>query len=95
MVTGRPGWPRRYERGWLRPDAVAGLTVAAYLVPQVMTYAGLAGLPPVAGLWATVVPLAVYALLGSSRLLSVGPDSTTAVLRHAENFRTWRQGLAG
>jgi sulfate permease, SulP family len=80
MVTGRPGWLRRYERGWLRPDAVAGLTVAAYLVPQVMAYAGLAGLPPVAGLWATVVPLAVYALLGSSRLLSVGPESTTAIM---------------
>jgi high affinity sulfate transporter 1 len=80
MVTGRPVRLRRYERGWLRSDAVAGLTVAAYLVPQVMAYAGLAGLPPVAGLWATVVPLAVYAVLGSSRLLSVGPESTTAIM---------------
>jgi high affinity sulfate transporter 1 len=74
---------RRYERGWLRPDAVAGLTVAAYLVPQVMAYAGLAGLPPVTGLWATVVPLAVYAVLGSSRLMSVGPESTTAIMTAA------------
>ncbi|GAA1040103.1 SulP family inorganic anion transporter [Virgisporangium ochraceum] len=87
MDTGRlmPGLVRlrRYERGWLRPDSVAGLTVAAYLVPQVMAYAGLAGLPPVAGLWAVVVPLAVYAVLGSSRLLSVGPESTTAIMTAA------------
>jgi high affinity sulfate transporter 1 len=56
------------------------LTVAAYLVPQVMAYAGLAGLPPVAGLWAILPALACYALFGSSRLLSVGPESTTALM---------------
>lgn len=71
---------RRYRRGWLRADALAGLTVAAYLVPQVMAYAELAGLPPVAGLWAIVGPLAVYAVLGSSPQLSVGPESTTALM---------------
>ena len=71
---------RRYERAWLRHDVLAGLTVAAYLVPQVMAYAGLAGLPPVAGLWAILAPLALYAVLGSSRLLSVGPESTTALM---------------
>jgi sulfate permease, SulP family len=70
----------RYERPWLRYDVLAGVTVAAYLIPQVMAYAGLAGLPPVAGLWATLVPLAVYAVLGSSRLLSIGPESTTALM---------------
>lgn len=59
---------------------VAGVTVAAYLVPQVMAYAVVAGLPPVVGLWAILVPLAVYAVLGSSRQLSVGPESTTALL---------------
>lgn len=59
---------------------MAGLTVCAYLVPQVMAYAQIAGLPPVAGLWAVLGPLAVYALLGSSRQLSVGPESTTAVM---------------
>lgn len=71
---------RGYRRAWLRGDVVAGVTVAAYLVPQVMAYASLAGLPPVAGLWGILLPLAVYALVGSSRQLSVGPESTTALL---------------
>jgi sulfate permease, SulP family len=73
----------RYRRAWLRGDAVAGLTVAAYLVPQVMAYAGVAGLPPVAGLWAAVPALALYAVLGSSRQLSIGPESTTALMSAA------------
>jgi SulP family sulfate permease len=71
---------RGYERSWLRGDVVAGVTVAAYLVPQVMAYATVAGLAPVVGLWAALVPLAVYAVLGSSRQLSVGPESTTALM---------------
>ncbi|MFI9293769.1 SulP family inorganic anion transporter [Streptomyces gardneri] len=87
-----PGWRRwlpgapgiavlaRYERSWLRGDLLAGVTVVAYLVPQVMAYATVAGLPPVAGLWAILPALVVYALLGSSRLLSVGPESTTALM---------------
>lgn len=77
-----PGLDRmlRYERSWLRGDVVAGVTVAAYLVPQVMAYAEVAGLPPVAGLWAVVGAMTVYALLGSSRQLSVGPESTTALM---------------
>lgn len=70
----------RYRRSWLRGDLLAGVTVAAYLVPQVMAYAGVAGLPPVAGLWAILPALALYAVLGSSRLLSVGPESTTALM---------------
>ncbi|MDI1461147.1 sulfate permease [Catellatospora sp. KI3] len=71
---------REYDRTWLRGDLLAGATVAAYLVPQVMAYAGLAGLPPVAGLWAAVPALALYAVFGSSRHLSVGPESTTALM---------------
>jgi len=74
---------RYYRKAWLRGNLVAGLTVAAYLVPQVMAYATLAGLPPVAGLWAAIVPLAAYAVLGSSRQLSVGPESTTALMTAA------------
>jgi sulfate permease, SulP family len=73
-------WARRYERGWLRGDLIAGLTVTAYLIPQVMAYAGVAGLPPAAGLWAAGPPLVIYALLGSSRSLSMGPESTTALM---------------
>ncbi|MEU3011749.1 SulP family inorganic anion transporter [Nocardia asteroides] len=71
---------RDYQRAWLRSDVVAGVTVAAYLIPQVMAYATVAGLPPVVGLWATIAPLAVYALLATSRQMSVGPESTTALL---------------
>ena len=71
---------RRYERSWLRYDVLAGITVAAYLIPQVMAYAEVAGLPAVAGLWAIVGALLVYAVLGSSPQLSVGPESTTALM---------------
>ncbi|MGW2036723.1 SulP family inorganic anion transporter [Streptomyces virginiae] len=71
---------RGYRAAWLRGDVLAGITVAAYLVPQVMAYAGVAGLPPVAGLWAAVPAMVLYALSGSSRLLSVGPESTTALM---------------
>ena len=83
-----PGLPglrvlRGYRRSWVRGDVLAGLTVAAYLVPQVMAYATLAGLPAVAGLWAILLPLAAYAVLGSSRQLSVGPESTTALMTAA------------
>jgi high affinity sulfate transporter 1 len=56
------------------------VAVAAYLIPQVMAYAEVAGLPPVVGLWAIVAPLVVYAVLGSSRQLSIGPESTTALM---------------
>ena len=77
------GWVRSYERGWLRGDLLAGVTVTAYLVPQVMAYAELAGLPAVAGLWAAIGALVVYAVLGSSRQLSVGPESTTALMTAA------------
>ena len=71
---------RRYPRRLLRGDLLAGITVAAYLIPQVMAYAEVAGLPAIAGLWAVLGPLAVYAVLGSSRQLSVGPESTTALM---------------
>jgi sulfate permease, SulP family len=69
-----------YRRAWLRGDVIAGVTVAAYVVPQVMAYATVAGLPPVVGLWAILLPLLAYAVFGSSRILSVGPESATAVL---------------
>src|SRR5512139_4268424 len=72
-----------YDRAWLRGDLLAGLTVAAYLVPQVMAYAEVAGLRAVTGLWAVGPALLVYAVLGSSRQLSVGPESTTALMTAA------------
>ena len=82
VATTFPGitvW-RTYQRGWLRGDLLAGVTVAAYLIPQVMAYAQIAGLPPAAGLLAIIAPTLVYAVLGSSRQLSVGPESTTALM---------------
>ena len=92
-AAGRPGaaerllpglWQlRQYQRRWLPGDVLAGVTVAAYLVPQVMAYAEVAGLPAITGLWAIIGPLAVYALLGSSRQLSVGPESSTALMTAA------------
>jgi SulP family sulfate permease len=72
-----------YDRAWLGGDVLAGVTVAAYLIPQVMAYAEVAGLPAVAGLWAVLGPLAVYAVLGTSRQLSVGPESSTALMTAA------------
>ena len=77
-----PGLGRlaRYQRSWLRGDVLAGVTVAAYLIPQVMAYAEVAGVPAVAGLWAVVGAMTVYAVLGSSQQLSVGPESTTALM---------------
>jgi SulP family sulfate permease len=66
---------RGYRRSWLWPDLVAGLTVWAILVPESLAYAVLAGVPPVVGLWAAPVALVLYAALGSSRHLVVGPMS--------------------
>lgn len=71
--------PRR-QRGWWRADLLAGVTITAYLIPQVMAYAELAGLPAETGLWAALGALGLYALVGSSPVLSVGPESTTALL---------------
>ena len=74
------GWLPRYDRTWLTFDVIAGLTLWGLLVPESMAYAGLAGLPPQAGLYTLVVALLVYGLFGTSRHLSVGPTSATAVL---------------
>ncbi len=72
--------PRGYRRAWLRGDLIAGVTVAAYLIPQVMAYATVAGLNPVTGLWAALPALVAYAIFGSSRSLSMGPEATTALM---------------
>ena len=73
-------WLRRYDRRDLGADLGAGLTVAVMLVPQGMAYALLAGMPPVAGLYASTVPLVAYALVGSSRALAVGPVAIMSLL---------------
>ena len=71
---------RTYQPSWLRPDLIAGLVLAAILVPQGMAYAELAGLPPVTGLYTTIGCLVGYAIFGPSRVLVLGPDSSVSPL---------------
>lgn len=82
MIALLPGLAvlRRYQVGWLRVDLVAGLTVGAMLIPQSMAYAELAGLAPQFGFYAVIGALVVYALVGTSRHLGVGPEPGTAIL---------------
>jgi len=74
---------RGYRRGWLRGDLIAGLTVWAVLVPEALAYASIAGVSPVVGLYAAPGALLLYAVLGSSRQLVVGPMAATAALSAA------------
>src|SRR6201987_5368450 len=67
---------RSYQRRWLRSDVVAGLVLTALLVPQGMAYAELAGLPPITGLYTSILCLVGYAVFGPSRILVLGPDSS-------------------
>ena len=71
---------RHYQRAWLARDVAAGLVLTAVLLPAGMGYAAAAGLPPITGLYATIIPLVAYALFGPSRLLVLGPDSALAAL---------------
>jgi high affinity sulfate transporter 1 len=71
---------RTYQRGWLRSDLVAGIVLAAILVPQGMAYAELAGLPAVNGLYTTIACLVGYAIMGPSKILVLGPDSSLGPL---------------
>jgi len=70
----------KYSRRWLRADSVAGVAVAAYLIPQVMAYSAIVNVPPVASLWAALAAIVAYVVLGSSRILSSGPESTIALM---------------
>ncbi|MFT4541393.1 MAG: SulP family sulfate permease [Planctomycetota bacterium] len=74
------GWLRSYRRVDLAADVLAGSIVAVLLVPQAMAYALVAGLPPQAGLYASLAPLVIYALLGTSRYLAVGPVAVVSLL---------------
>ncbi|HKB36170.1 MAG TPA: SulP family inorganic anion transporter [Gemmataceae bacterium] len=73
-------WLPGYRRDWLLPDILAGLAVWAVMVPEGMAYAGIVGVPPIMGLYTIVPPLIAYALLGTSRLLVVGPDTATGLI---------------
>lgn len=74
---------RNYQREWIKGDVIAGITVAAYLIPQVMAFASIVGLPAVVGLWAVLGPMAIYFVLGTSRKMSIGPESTTVLMTAA------------
>lgn len=73
-------WAPNYKKSWLKGDIGAGLTVGIMLIPQGMAYASIAGLPEVYGLYASIVPLLIYTLLGTSRQLAVGPVAMVSLL---------------
>lgn len=75
-----PPWAQSWQRHWLGGDLTAGVVVAIMLVPQSLAYAMLAGLPPQAGLLASLLPLLAYAVFGSSSALSVGPAAITSMM---------------
>lgn len=73
-------WTKHYKRQYLKGDLSAGLTVGVMLIPQGMAYAMIAGLPPIYGLYASTIPLIIYALFGTSRQLAVGPVAMVSLL---------------
>src|SRR5215472_7050017 len=73
-------WTFAYQREWLLPDVFAGLALWAVMVPEGMAYAGIVGVPPIAGLYTLAPALIAYALLGTSRQLVVGPDTATGLI---------------
>lgn len=77
-------WFVSYRKEWLRPDVIAGLTTSAVVIPKAMAYATIAGLPVQVGLYTAFLPMVIYAVLGSSRVLSVSTTTTLAILAAAE-----------
>jgi sulfate permease, SulP family len=79
-----PEWLVSSRADWVRADIVAGLTTGAIIIPKAMAYAMMAGLPVQVGLYTTLVPMAIYAVLGTSRVLSVSTTTTLAILTAAQ-----------
>ena len=79
-----PEWLVSGRADWLRPDIVAGLTTGAVIIPKAMAYAMMAGLPVQVGLYTALVPMVIYAVLGTSRVLSVSTTTTLAILTAAQ-----------
>jgi sulfate permease, SulP family len=77
-------WLRSYSNEWMRADVTAGLTASAVVIPKAMAYAAIAGLPLQVGLYTALVPMVIYAVLGTSRPLSVSTTTTIAILVAAE-----------
>jgi len=78
-----PDWIRDYQKEWIRWDVIAGLTAAAVVIPKAMAYATIAGLPVQVGLYTAFLPMVIYAVLGTSRPLSVSTTTTLAILAAA------------
>ena len=74
------GWIRSYDRRWLRGDLIAGVAVAALIVPKNLGYAGIAGIPLQNGLYAAAAGAILYAIFGTSRQISTGPSSGLAAV---------------
>src|SRR5262245_35783580 len=77
-------WFFAYQKDWLRWDLIAGLITAAVVIPKAMAYATIAGLPVQVGLYTVLVPMAIYAVIGTSRPLSVSTTTTLAILAAAQ-----------
>lgn len=88
-----PEWAKDYSRRILAQDGAAALIVTLMLIPQSLAYAMLAGLPPQAGLYASILPLIIYALSGSSRTLSVGPVAVLSLMTAATLGQLSLQGV--
>lgn len=73
-------WMRSYQRAWLWRDLLAGVSMAAVIVPLAMAYGQLSGLPPIVGIYASLLPLVAYSLFGTSKHLIIGPDASTTAL---------------
>ncbi|APE44470.1 sodium-independent anion transporter [Sulfitobacter alexandrii] len=88
-------WGRRYDRATLSNDLVAAAIVTIMLIPQSLAYALLAGLPPEAGLYASIVPILLYAVFGTSRTLAVGPVAVVSLMTAAALGHVAEQGTMG
>ncbi|WP_347140391.1 sulfate permease [Paracoccus sp. SSK6] len=88
-------WGRTYDRHALTSDAVAAVIVTIMLIPQSLAYAMLAGLPPEAGIYASIAPLVLYAIFGTSRTLAVGPVAVVSLMTATAVGQVAQQGTAG
>jgi len=88
-------WGRRYDRSALSNDLVAAVIVTIMLIPQSLAYALLAGLPPEAGIYASIAPIVLYAIFGTSRALAVGPVAVVSLLTASAIGQVAETGTAG
>ena len=88
-------WGRRYDRASLSADLIAAVIVTIMLIPQSLAYAILAGLPPEAGIYASILPIVLYAIFGTSRALAVGPVAVVSLMTAAAVGQVAQAGTAG